>query len=60
MYTCKICNTEFKSVDPMGMHLSRKHNMTVESYYEQYIKKENMDENDFYNIVNSYYEKIIK
>ena len=41
MYTCKICNTEFKSVDPMGMHLSRKHNMTVESYYEQYIKKEN-------------------
>ena len=41
MYTCKICNTEFKSVDPMCMHLSRKHNMTVESYYEQYIKKEN-------------------
>lgn len=41
MYTCKICNTEFKSVDPMGMHLSRKHNMTVETYYEQYIKKEN-------------------
>lgn len=38
---CKICGKEFKSLDPIGYHLKRCHNITCQEYYDKFYKKEN-------------------
>ena len=40
MCKCLICGNIFKSSDPMGPHLKRKHNITMKEYYDKYFKKD--------------------
>lgn len=39
MCECKICNRIFKTMDPIGPHLSRIHNTSIKEYYDTFIKK---------------------
>ena len=36
---CKICGKEFKTLDPIGLHLKKFHNMTHKEYYDKFYKK---------------------
>ena len=38
---CKICNKEFKTLDPIGFHLKICHNMSIKDYYDMYFKRTN-------------------
>lgn len=39
MFKCKICNRIFKTIDPIGPHLSRIHKINNKTYYDMFLKK---------------------
>ena len=41
MYSCKICNKEFKSRMSIMNHIMRTHHYTGQQYYDEFFKKEN-------------------
>lgn len=43
MYKCIICEYEMKSIDALGLHLKRKHNINAQIYYETFLYKKNED-----------------
>lgn len=38
---CKICNKEYKTLDPIGLHLKICHNMSIKEYYDKFYKRNN-------------------
>ena len=43
MYKCIICEYEMKSTDGLGLHLSKKHNLNIQTYYETFLYKNGED-----------------
>lgn len=41
MEICKICNKEFKNLNPIGRHLKFCHNISIKEYYDKYLKSDN-------------------
>ena len=39
MCECLICHKQFKTIDPIGPHLNRKHNINNKIYYDMFFKK---------------------
>ena len=38
---CKICGKKFKTLDPIGFHIKKYHNLTIKEYYDKFYKKDN-------------------
>ena len=38
---CQICGKEFKTLDPIGSHIKRYHNISCKEYYDKFYKKPN-------------------
>ena len=43
MYKCIICEYEMKSTDGLGLHLNKKHNINIQTYYETFLYKDGED-----------------
>lgn len=43
MYKCIICEYEMKFTDGLGLHLSKKHNLNIQTYYETFLYKNGED-----------------
>ena len=41
MYTCFICQEEFKSPNGLGYHIKMTHKIKTQEYYDHYVKKDN-------------------
>jgi len=37
---CQLCNKEYKSLQGLGCHISKKHTMPLEDYYDKFISKQ--------------------